>query len=155
MFMTEWTIGTDDFAPIGTVRAAAGESAVPEPIDGYAVHLYVKTDAGEPIGAGRIYPVAGRNAVRFDKLLTTPKYRGTVYDELLLRIMLFKAQEMPFQNIETVAGDAAAPLIEKFGMKQAEEPSPEAGKTFYTIPRDGIIWWSACGEHHGDSEKKA
>ncbi|MBE5784952.1 MAG: hypothetical protein E7330_04055 [Clostridiales bacterium] len=152
--MTEWFIGTAEFAPIGAIRAAAGERAEAEAIDEYAVHLYVKTDAGEPIGAGRIYPVAPRNAVRFDKLLTTPKYRGTVYDELLLRIMLFKAQEMPFQNIETVAGSATAGLIEKFGLKQAEDPSPEEGKTFYTIPRDAVIWWSACGEHHGTAGKK-
>lgn len=154
MFMTEWSVGTEDFAPIGALREAAGESPKAEPIDAYAVQLYVKTDAGEPIGAGRIYPVAERNAVRFDKLMTAPKYNGTVYDELLLRIMLFKAQQMPFATIETVAGGGTGKLIEKFGLQVSAEESPEPGKTFYTIPRGDVVWWSACGEHHGTPEKK-
>ena len=94
MFMTEWTVG----AGVGFAQARALREAVrvreqgisPEQefdaMDAVAAHLFVCTDAGEPIAAGRMYPCPEHDAVRIDRLVVAPAFRGKLYDDLLLRV---------------------------------------------------------------------
>ena len=84
MFMTEWTVG----AGVGFAQARALREAVrvreqgisPEQefdaMDAVAAHLFVCTDAGEPIAAGRMYPCPEHDAVRIDRLVVAPAFRG-------------------------------------------------------------------------------
>lgn len=64
-----------------------------------------------PIAAGRMYPSLEHDAVRIDRLVVAPAFRGKQYDDLLLRVMLYKAQQMPFSAIEASVGEAERELL--------------------------------------------
>lgn len=150
MFMTEWTVGTGaGFTPVRALREAVRvreQGVLPEAefdaLDAFAAHLFVRTDAGEPIGSGRMYPCPERGAVRIDRLVVAPLFRGKLYDDLLLRVMLYKAQQMPFAAIEAAVEEAARPLFASFGFQPADVRA--SGATLLCVPRGSVVWPRAC-----------
>ena len=160
MFMTEWTVGAGaGFAHARALREAVrvyeqGISSEQEfdAMDAVAAHLFVCTDAGEPIAAGRMYPSLEHDAVRIDRHVVAPAFRGKQYDDLLLRVMLYKAQQMPFSAIEASVGEAERELLTGFGFRPAGLPQTGQDIVFF-VPCSGVIWDSAC-KHVGHSGQK-
>ena len=161
MFMTEWTIGTGaGFAPVRALREMVRvqeqgvlSEAEFDALDAVAAHLFVRTDAGAPIAVGRMYPCPECDAVRMDRLVVAPKFRGRLYDDLLLRVMLYKAQQMPFATIEAAMQPEAKQLLARFGFQSAAGQA--CGGTLMAVPRGGVIWDSACKhEGHGNPERE-
>lgn len=156
MFMTEWTIGTGaGFAPVRALRemVRVQEQGVLsevefDALDAVAAHLFVHTDAGAPIAVGRMYPCPECDAVRMDRFIVAPAFRGKLYDDLLLRVMLYKAQQMPFATIEAVAQTTELPLFARFGFHDVKEAHAHGG-VLLAVPRNGVIWESAC-KHEGN-----
>ncbi len=148
MFMTEWTVGEGaGFAPVRALReeAAAERGAAPAEFDGmdaFAAHLYVCTDGGAPIAAGRMYPCPERDAVRMDRLVVAAPFRGKMYDDLALRVMLYKAQQMPFAAIEALVSPEEQPLFSGFGFAPAG--AERGGRILMRMPREAVVWDSVC-----------
>lgn len=157
MFLTEWTLGAGaDFAAVRALREAVRvreQGSLPaaefDSVDAVAAHLYVRMQAGEPIAAGRMYPLPERDAVRIDRLVLAPQFRTGMYDDLALRVMLYKAQQMPFAAIEAVVEAAQQPLFARFGFAQADG-LPGQG-VLLRVPREGVVWESACKHETGEA----
>ena len=72
-----------------------------------------------------------------------PAFRGKLYDDLLLRVMLYKAQQMPFSAIEASVGEAERELLTGFGFRPAGLPQTGQDIVLF-VPCSGVIWNSAC-----------
>ena len=80
--------------------------------------------------------------MRIDRLVVAPLFRGKLYDDLLLRVMLYKAQQMPFAAIEAAVEEAARPLFASFGFQPADVQA--SGATLLCVPRGSVVWPRAC-----------
>lgn len=137
MFKAVWSIGNDGFDRIEALRRAAG--ACPQCIsdgkDAYAGHVYVFEETGEPIAAGRMYPDG--DALIIDRIAVMPQYDAMPYAELVLRMLLFKAQELPQNDIRIICDESRFALVRRFGFAQS-------GAHTFTCSRDAIVWNSEC-----------
>lgn len=158
MFQGVWTIGLENFERVRALRQRVNVElrGVPEKeefdsLDAFAAHVYVETDGGEPIAAGRMYPDG--TTVRIDRIAVMPEFSALPYGELVLRMLLFKAQEMPQNSIAVLAEEGMFQLLPNFGFTRVSEPvAARGGQTaLYTCPGNAIIWDSACKHHHEQS----
>ncbi|MBS6323174.1 MAG: hypothetical protein KH409_04225 [Clostridium sp.] len=137
MFKAVWSIGRDGFDRIEALRRAAG--ACPQCIsdgkDAYAGHVYVCEETGEPIAAGRMYPDG--DALIIDRIAVMPQYDAMPYAELVLRMLLFKAQELPQNNIRINCEEKRFALVRRFGFAQSDAHT-------FTCSRNAIVWDSEC-----------
>lgn len=135
MFKAVWSIGRDGFDRIEALRRAAGISDACDSTDAYAGHVYVCEETGEPIAAGRIYPDG--DALIIDRIAVMPQYDAMPYAELVLRMLLFKAQELPQNEIRISCEEKRFALVRRFGFAQT-------GDNAFSCRRDDIIWDSDC-----------
>ena len=151
MFQGVWSIGTQDFDKIRALRHQVNVTlrGVPEQeefdaLDAFAAHVYVESDKSEPIAAGRMYP--DKDDVRIDRIAVAPEFSAMPYGELVLRMLLYKAQDMPQSRIVILAEEALFPLLPGFGFTPASGPAPGRGgeTALFTCPRSAIVWDSAC-----------
>ena len=137
MFKAVSSIGRDGFEKIEFLRRAAG--ACPQCIsdgkDAYAGHVYVCEETGEPIAAGRMYPDG--DALIIDCIAVMPQYDAMPYAELVLRMLLFKAQYLPQRDIRIIRDESRLALVRRFGFIQS-------GAHTFTCSRNAIVWDSAC-----------
>ena len=98
-------------------------------------------DEKGPIAAGRIFPQG--TATGIGAIAVAPGRRGEPFGELVLRILLDKAQTLAGDPILARIRPEEIPLYTAFGFARVEGVGT-AG--LYQVPRDGIRWHSACQE---------
>ncbi len=135
MFKAVWSIGMDGFEKIESLRRAAGVSDACDNTDAYAGHVYVCEETGEPIAAGRMYPDS--DALVIDRIAVMRAYDAMPYAELVLRMLLFKAQELPQREIRINCEEKRFALVRRFGFIQSDAHT-------FTCSRDAIVWDSEC-----------
>lgn len=135
MFKAVWSIGRDGFEKIEFLRRAAGVSDACDSMDAYAGHVYVCEETGEPIAAGRMYPDG--DALVIDRIAVMSEYDAMPYAELVLRMLLFKAQELPQREIRINCEEKRFALVRRFGFIQSDAHT-------FTCSRDAIVWNSEC-----------
>ena len=135
MFKAVWSIGREGFDRIEALRRAAGVSDTCDSMDAYAGHVYVCEETGEPIAAGRMYPDG--DALIIGRIAVMPQYDAMPYAELVLRMLLFKAQELPQRKIRIICDESRFALVRRFGFIQS-------GAHTFTCSRNAIVWDSEC-----------
>lgn len=152
MFTTEWKFGMLDFGEVKGIRAAVF-SKVPEKdefdfFDGIAAHVLVRHE-GIPAATARIYPDEG--STRIDRFAVLSEFSNFGYYELMLRLMLFKAEELAGNEIIARLSDedTMVPTFIKFGFVPKGDAIIERGGTYYDfyVAKDSVKWFSMCGEH--------
>ena len=150
MFKSSWIFGSlEAEAPLALRRKVfveeqgIAESEEFDRFDGYAAHVFVE-DEISPIAAGRMYPAG--DFTYADRICVHPNYRKEPYDELVLRIMLDKAQQLAGKKIAALLTQEEAKLYIPFGFApEGETISARNGaRKLYTVDRDSIIWDSPC-----------
>lgn len=114
--------------------------------DDIAWHLVVYSDDGEAVGCARLFPVEigvyslGRIAVKKD-------FRGAGYGDLLMRVLLFKSQELGAQTVRVGAREDAAGFYEKYGFSATGEKYVEqgVGHVVLEIAAADICLAGSCG----------
>lgn len=144
MFHAEWKFGMADFEKISAIRESAGvavtDAAAFSAVDGYAAHILVTDDeTGEGIASARLYPDG--ELTRIDAVAVVPERSREPFAEFLLRLALYKAQTLGGAYIAVAAESGLASLCERFGMEAH-------GVGEYRCPRDGVKWFSQCGDAH-------
>lgn len=139
MFKAEWSMGHESFEPIRALRASIGMDC--DMIDGYAAHVYVFEDDGSPIASGRMYPDG--DAVRIDRLAVADGRHSLPYAEFVLRVLLYKAKDMPQTYLEVEPADDILALLPLFGFARATD-----APNIMRCKRDELTWFSEC--KHGE-----
>lgn len=151
MFKATWSIGKENFDRIAELRRNVNvlgrgidEAAEFDALDAYAGHVYVCEAAGAPIAAGRMYP--DNDSLIIDRIAVMSEYEPLPYAELTLRMLLFKAQELPQRNVRIICEECRFALVERFGFVRVGEIKAMHGTLMaeYSCPTDKIIWDSAC-----------
>lgn len=157
MFKALWSIGNDGFDKIEALRRdvnvkgrGIAEDEEFDAVDSLAGHVYVCLQTGEPIAAGRMYPDISSDSILIDRIAVMPEYESQPYAELVLRMLLFKAQQLPQKHIRIIAEDTRFELVERFGFEPVTEPVKGRGGLVreYRCPTGGIIWDSMCKHMH-------
>lgn len=104
--------------------------------DELAAHVYVWDSQG-PIAAGRIFPLGEATAI--GAIVTAPAHRQAPFADLVLRILLDKAQALAGDPILANPLEQDIPLYTSFGFAAI----PSAPNT-YSVAKDAIRWHSAC-----------
>lgn len=129
-------MGREDFTGIEALRNEAGVGI--DAMDDYAAHVFVSTEDGAPIAAGRMYPVDA--ALRIDRLVSAKAYQDLPYEDLVLRILLYRARELSQEMVEVEPTAAIADLLPRFGFVAFGDAN------LMRCARDAIIWFSQCGD---------
>ncbi len=152
MFQTRWSFGRENFDYVRQLRLSCfveeqgiDENEEFDAFDGISAHLFVEDSTGEPIAAGRIFPDG--ETTRIGRICVAPKFRGRLYDDLVLRILLYKAEGLAGNNVVTYPAEKDVPFYERFGFVRAGEPFFErnAQRVKLCVQRDKIVWPKECG----------
>lgn len=154
MFKTRWSFGRENFESVRALRRACfvdEQGVAPDEefdaFDGISAHLFVEDESGAPIAAGRIFPDG--DITRVGRICVAPPYRDGRYDDLVLRLLLYKAEGLAGNAVVTCPREADAPVYERFGFRREGAPFFGRGslRVRLRVPRDGIVWHSECGGH--------
>ena len=77
------------------------------------------------------------DALIIDRIAVMPQYDAMPYAELVLRMLLFKAQELPQREIRINCEEKRFALVRRFGFAQS-------GAHTFTCSRNAIVWDSEC-----------
>lgn len=151
MFTTEWKFGMMDFDEVRAIRRAvfAEEMKIPEKDifdweDGIAAHLLVRLADGRAVATARIYPDGEDTRIGFFAVL--PDFRGQGYGDVCLRLLLFKAQQLPGSRIAADVPEKYVPYYEWFGFRPAGGGAN--GIQPMRLEREKIHFPSECGHNH-------
>ena len=150
MFKTVWGLGLQQGGDALKVRRAVfvceqgyDENAEFDHNDGYAAHVFVSDENDAPIASGRMYPDGDR--ILMDRIAVMPAFRALPYDELVLRVMLYKAQQSQMREIAAAVYEGGEALYLPFGFKKAGDTTLRGlPAALLTVPRESVIWDSAC-----------
>ena len=150
MFVSSWIAGLANAPKVLALRrevfleeAGINKAQEFDWFDGIAMHLLVEDqESGQTIACGRMYPDAG--ATRFGRIAVAQPYRDQLYDDLVLRIMLDKAQRLAGDPIIGEAERGQVALFAQFGFKAAQEVASAPGRVCMSVPKDGVIWNRLC-----------
>jgi predicted GNAT family N-acyltransferase len=152
MFQARWSFGRENFDRVRQLRSACfvEEQGVDEKeefdaFDGVSAHLFVEDSSGQPIAVGRMFPDG--ETTRIGRICVAPAFRGQLYDDLVLRILLYKAEGLAGNTVVTCPQEKDAPFYERFGFAREGEPFFErnALRVRLYVPRDKIVWPKECG----------
>lgn len=143
MFQSKWEFGLAARDALALRRQVyVEELGMPEAqafdrYDEIGAHVFVWDEQG-PIAAGRIFPQG--TATGIGAIAVAQGRRGEPFGELVLRILLDKAQTLAGDPILARLRPEEIPLYVPFGFV------PVAGGAggLYQAPRDGIRWHSTC-----------
>ncbi|MEA5058768.1 Acetyltransferase [bioreactor metagenome] len=142
MFQSKWEFGLMAKDALALRQAVLVEEMGMDREDAFdhydeiAAHIYVWDNEG-PIAAGRIYPLG--EATGIGAIVTDPSRRQEPFADLVLRILLDKAQTLAGDPIMASPLPEDIPLFSSFGFKKVGENAQ-----VYTVPRGGICWHSDC-----------
>lgn len=142
MFQSKWEFGLAAREALALRRRVyVEELGIPEAqafdrYDEIGAHVFVWDEQG-PIAAGRIFPLG--TATGIGAIAVAQGRRGEPFGELVLRILLDKAQTLAGDPILARLRPEEVALYAPFGfLPAAEAPG------LYRAPRDGIRWHSVC-----------
>ncbi len=141
MFEAKWYMGND------AVRTLEEENIKTVPSDFYAVHVFVrKKDDLSMMAIGTACPDEKTGDIRIERIVLSEAYRGTIFDELVLRMILFKFQELPNKKIYMWAKDEQQKLLARFGFSSNGEKNTVCCETLLkmSVNTNSIIWPSEC-----------
>lgn len=153
MFQSKWEFGLAAREALALRRAVLveelglPEAAAFDRYDEIAAHVYVWDSRG-PIAAGRIFPQG--EATGLGAIVSAKDRRQEPFMDLVLRILLDKAQTLKGDPILAALRPGEAGLYLPFGFLKAED-RPD-GLAIYSVPKDGVRWHSACQEGGGAGE---
>ena len=141
MFAAEWRMGAGAEPALALRRGVRveGEGALEaeefDALDEYAAHVYVyDPHSGDSIATGRLYPDNGDLVL--GKITVSPAYSAPLYGDLVLRMLLFRAQQLPAGRIRAQVRPEQIPMLPPFGFVcDGEEP---------WVRRDDVVWDSPC-----------
>lgn len=137
MFEAKWYMGSD------AVHTLEQENIKTVPSDYCAVHIFVrKKDDQSMMAIGTACPDEKTGDIRIERIVLMPKYEGTIFDELVLRMLLFKFQELKNKKIYMWTPDSQQKLLARFGFSSNGEKNGELLKM--NVNTDEIIWPSEC-----------
>ena len=153
MFITKWTFGNIDFDDARSLRELLADSqgiAHENEFDWFdtiAAHLMVLHE-GTLASVARMYPDG--DYTRIDKLFCRDEYKQYGYYELMLRLLLFKAQTLAGGYIVCTVPEGEQGLYQQFGFVASGEKIKRGNTEFieYRVPKDGVRWFSMCKEEH-------
>ncbi len=143
MFQSKWEFGLAARDALALRRQVyVEELGMPEAqafdrYDEIGAHVFVWDEQG-PIAAGRIFPQG--TATGIGAIAVAQGRRGEPFGELVLRILLDKAQTLAGDPILARLRPEGDPLIRAVRLRAR---SGRGGGTIQA-PRDGIRWHSAC-----------
>ncbi|MBQ9832195.1 MAG: hypothetical protein IJO48_00535 [Clostridia bacterium] len=141
MFEAKWYMGSEAVCTLEKVNIRV------LPSDEYAVQLFVtEKDDGSMIAVGTICPDMQTGDVCISRITLMPKYAGTIYNELVLRMLLFKTQQMQNTKIYMWADEEEQKLLVPFGFASNGEKNDESGKPLIKmqVKTADIVWPSQC-----------
>ena len=157
MFKALWSLGRESDGAFSVRRAVfVDELGFPDDaefdaLDDYAAHLFVSDEFDVPMAAGRMYPDGER--VMIDRIAVMKDFRSLPYDDLVLRTMLYKAQQSAMQYICAAVYPESAGLYTPFGFKETAKTVLRCrDAVLLTVPRNAVIWDSPCKHEHSNHE---
>lgn len=150
MFIASWLPGNAEFGKIDLVRTEVFERERGIRLDPAedaretAARLLVSLEDGSPVAAAKM--VLRKDALEVGEIAVRKPYRDQGYEDLCLRMLLYKARQMPYDQINAYAEEAELPLYLKFGFSTTGTPVQRHGRTVWqlTVNREGIILASEC-----------
>ena len=132
MITGQWTFGLRDFEGARLVRDCVfvqEQGYAPEDefdeMDFYAWHALVMED-DEPVATGRIYLWDG--AYTIGRVCVRKEYRGRHLGDLIMRLLLDRAQQAGAPAVRLRAQLYAVPFYEQYGFAVVGEPSRQEGE---------------------------
>jgi predicted GNAT family N-acyltransferase len=148
MFIASWFPGRADPDKIRAVLAenSERENGAPQDEDTReaAAYLLVTLEDGTPVAAARL--ALEGNSLESGGISVRQQFRGQGYEEFALRMLLYKARQMPYDMITARVFEEEIPLYQKFGFRRTGECVQKHGKTVIgmAVDREGIILEGAC-----------
>ena len=152
MFSARFGFGIEEGAPALAVRRrvfveerGVSEREEFDEFDAIAAHLLVwDEEKGQPIACGRMYPAGGD--IHIGRIAVLPEYRGQMFDDLVLRAMLNRVDELPGARVLMDADAHEQLLLRPFGFAETGEAAFSRGAERKTmaVDRDKIVWDSPC-----------
>jgi N-acetylglutamate synthase-like GNAT family acetyltransferase len=138
MIRGKYLTSSDDCAQVLHVRkTVCGQGA--DGHDKMAVYALAYDEAGVPSGSGRLYLDEDRFVIGCVTVL--PEARGKGLGDLLMRMLLFRAQELgaPYAYALVCPGDE--PFYARYGFQPAGEELDEQGRslTLLRVKSDEIV----------------
>ncbi|MEL7610435.1 MAG: GNAT family N-acetyltransferase [Bacillota bacterium] len=149
MFCATWEFGTEAFESVRMIRTRVflEELGLPEKevfdrADAIAVHLLVRSGEGEPFAAARIWPDGADT--RIGLIAVLPQFRRQQLGELCLRMLLYKAQQLPGERILLRARRGTEGFYRRFGFLPIDVQSDGSGSVELFVRRDEVFWPDRC-----------
>ena len=151
MFFAAWFPGGAERAKIDGIRTEVfvEERGIPyeeefKPLDA-AAYLLIAQEDGTPTASARLCLLD--DSLRADSIAVRKPYREQGYDEFALRMLLFKAREMPFSKVTADVPEAEADLYKKLGFGETGGIDLKHGIKYIrlTMNRDDIVLEGSCG----------
>lgn len=145
MFEAKWYMGNE---AVKTLEELNIETV---PSDAFAVHIFVKKkDDMSMMALGTACPDGKTGDIQINRITLMEAYKGTLFDELVLRMLLFKFQELKNKNIYMWANEREQKLLVRFGFAAKGEKNCVCGEALLkmSVNTDSIIWPSDCNCEH-------
>lgn len=110
---------------LGVRKTVCGRGA--DEHDKMAVYALAYDDDGTPSGSGRLYLDEDRFVIGCVSVL--PQARGKGLGDLLMRMLLFRAQELNAPEVYALICPGDEPFYARYGFQPAGEEADEQGRT--------------------------
>lgn len=123
------------------------ESMAWDPADDMAYYALVFDEQGAPSGTGRL--ILRDDQFRIGRVCVLEAARGQHLGDLIMRMLLVRAQEMNAPSVELSAQAHMMPFYARYGFRPAGEPYEAHGKTWQLmrVAADQIDIDGKCGGH--------
>ncbi|MBQ2661521.1 MAG: hypothetical protein IJF80_02590 [Clostridia bacterium] len=142
MFEAKWYMGQEAVETLEKLNIKTNANDV------YAVHVFVtEKDGGAMIAVGSACPdLKSGGDVQIERIVLMEKYKNTIFDELVLRMLLFKFQELKNKKISMWANEKQASLLARFGFSSTGEKNTASDEMLFKMSADTdkILWPSDC-----------
>ncbi len=145
MFEANWHIGADSIRTINDLGLAA------TPFDEYSAHVFVREKSNSAmIALGSIHPDPASGEICISRIAIMPGYAGKLYDEFVLRMLLFKAQQLSGGLIYMMADASEQELLARFGFKTCGDDMIIHGnkRIKMQILASEVVWQSDCHKNN-------
>jgi len=151
MYYSQWSLGLESFDAPKSIRQKVfvDELGMPQEeifdqYDQYAAHLVIWEDDAV-VAAARMYPKE-EGDVWVDQIAVLPAYRKKFYGDLCTRLLLNKGEKVAQRDIVFLAPEKSLPYLRTFGFN--EDGNKAGNWHIMRVKKDGVLWYSACGEKH-------
>lgn len=149
MFCATWEFGAEAFESVCMIRTQVfleelrlPEKKVFDRTDTIALHLLVRSESGEALATARIWPDGSDTRIGLIGVL--PPYRHQQLGELCLRMLLYKAQQLPGERILMQTRSTTEDFYRQFGFLPLDVPNDECGAVELYVRRDEVLWPNLC-----------